>query len=1137
MITRQQNSLWRLLIAQTQVVFNDNAAKLVLIGIAPLIFSKAQADDVTNLLAVLLVLPFALFSPFCGWIADRFAKKIVLRRALYLQFVLILLLTAALHFHKIGPAIALFFFLACQACLFSPAKQGALKEIVGSAGLGRAVGLMEALTICGILLGGLGGGWLFNTLDKHFGNPWTGATAAFALLSCGCLLSILVFRSTETGGSKTTDPFRPSLLWSHFHDLLSLWSNRGLFLAAMGVAYFYALGGALYLILIETGRTLYPGQSHAALCSGWFLALLGIGVVAGSVTAIYFAKHRHEMGLVPVGGLGLSAGLLFLASVPAGGSAYKCGLLALGVCSGLFIVPLNTYLQDNSPEDRRGRVLAAANLLINLGGIAAVIYYAILEKQLHFSGKLQLLALVPSSLIVALCLIFLVPESLLRFLHGFYGRLIYDVRSVGADNIPQGAALLVSNHVSYVDAVVMQLACPRPIRFMAFDEFFKAPLLGTVLRIAGAIPVSQRRAKDAVQAAVEKLKQGELVCIFPEGELTRTGKIMGFKKGFELIARRAGVAVVPVHLDSLWGSIFSFTKGRYFFKIPERIPYPATVSFGQPESAAGATAACIRQRILDLGEQAFRLRPGLHQTLAFSAIRALKQKPWTTFLIDHGLGGRRYSRALVLGLSLGLVQQLRIMPGRRIGIALPPGLGAVLANLGCVFAGKIPVNLNFMTDRGSAQATLKTAGIQTVLSAERLRLQFRNYPWPEYTLDMDAVLKKCSITQVVLHVLAGLVLPEGMLCRWFTSGRPNLGDEAVLLFTSGSSGNPKGVPLSHGNILGNVSQVDSVNIIRQKDTLLGCLPFFHSFGLVMTFWLPLLKGLRLVTVPSPLDLRGVGEAVEQEKVSVLIGTPSFLQGYARKLEPAQLRSVRIAVTGAEKLPAELVETYRQKFSVLVYEGYGLTEASPVVSFNIPDPLTGAGATSTQAGQRAGSVGRLLPGIAVRLLNPADGSELPLDHTGVLALKGINIFKGYLDQPVKTAEMFRDGWLVTGDLVHFDADGFLFIEGRLSRFSKIGGEMVPHAVVEQKINSLLGLNTANGPYLVVVGIPDPAKGEALVLLTTNPVDQDRLRILFNEAGVPNLWLPRQIQQVDSIPLLGSGKLDLAGCVALAEKNPA
>ncbi|MDR1190333.1 MAG: MFS transporter [Verrucomicrobiales bacterium] len=394
-------SLWRLLVAQTQGVFNDNAAKLALIGLAPLVLTAAEANWVTDLLAMLLVLPFVLFSPLCGWFADRYPKRRVIRFALWLQVAITLLMTLALWLRLIWPAIALFFLLAVQACLLSPAKQGALKEMVGSAHLTHAVGWMESLTIAGILLGGLVGGGLFRWFDRLLDNHWHGAAACFLALTGGCVLAVLVFGNAKTAAAQSRDPFTLSLFWNHFRDIAYLWRIRELLLPALGIAYFYSLGGLVYLIMVSVGRELHPNSSAAILVSGEYLAIMGGGIILGALLVIWIAKHRPTIGLVPPGALGMSAALLTLALLHPEGAWYIGALLVLGVFSSLFIVPLNTYLQDHAAEDRRSRVIAAANLFLNLGGILAVAVHALLENILQLTLKTQCLAVFAAMLIVS----------------------------------------------------------------------------------------------------------------------------------------------------------------------------------------------------------------------------------------------------------------------------------------------------------------------------------------------------------------------------------------------------------------------------------------------------------------------------------------------------------------------------------------------------------------------------------------------------------------------------------------------------------------------------------------------------------------------------------------------------------------
>ncbi|MES2694753.1 MAG: AMP-binding protein, partial [Verrucomicrobiota bacterium] len=381
-------------------------------------------------------------------------------------------------------------------------------------------------------------------------------------------------------------------------------------------------------------------------------------------------------------------------------------------------------------------------------------------------------------------------------------------------------------------------------------------------------------------------------------------------------------------------------------------------------------------------------------------------------------------------------------------------------------------------------------------------------------------------------LLAAWVLPN----QWCATlaGLPKHGDndEAGLLFTSGSSGEPKGVVLSHRNILANCAQISSLSILPEECTLLGCLPIFHSFGFTVTLWYPLMRGCCVVTVPSPLETRKIIDAIREEAATVLLGAPTFVRPILKKAESGELRSLDLIVTGAEKLPDDLHKGFLEAFHIEILQGYGLTETTPATNINQPHPPIVASTNEPQVGKLLGSVGRMMPGMTARIMDPDTGNFLPLTETGVVLFKGANVFNGYLDDPEKTKAAFRDGWFVTGDLGRFDDDGFLRIEGRLSRFSKIGGEMVPHGTVEQKIAEVFGWEATEAPVVFVVGVPDATKGEALVLLTSQDVTPEALRTKLSEAGVPNLWVPKIVKRVEKIPMLGTGKTDLKRCRELA-----
>lgn len=714
-------------------------------------------------------------------------------------------------------------------------------------------------------------------------------------------------------------------------------------------------------------------------------------------------------------------------------------------------------------------------------------------------------------------------------------RVLYRVRASGGEQVPRtGGALLIANHLSYLDPVVLQLACPRRIRFVGFRGLTKHWFFEWCLRRSGAILITAQHPTDGVKAAVRALRAGELVAVFPEGHISRTGQLMEIKRGFELMARQAGVPVIPAAIDGLWGSVTSFSENKYLWKSPRLMRTAVFVAFGAPMPPAEATVAWARTALLDLGARAFEERPVLRRHLAREVVRALARRPWRIAVIDRTRERRVVSAAKLLGAAAVLARRWKqTIPERRVGIVLPPGAGAFIANLAVLCAGKIPVNLNFTAGPGAIRTALRLAGIGAVVSADAMREKAPNFPWPERTLDLPKEIAAAGGKRAILPwVIAAWVLPNQWLANLLRLPRRGDRAEAALLFTSGSVGEPKGVVLTHRNILANCGQVSSLSILPRECTMLGCLPLFHSFGFTVTLWYTLLRGARVVTIPSPLDTRKMIDAIRDEKVTALVGAPTFIRPLLKKAKPQELRSLDLVVAGAEKLPLDLYRAFLETFHLEILQGYGLTEASPVTNVNQPHPPVTTATAEPQIGKRAGSVGRLLPGMSARIIHPDTHEELPSTDTGIVCLRGANVFPGYLDEPQKTAAVLRDGWLVTADIGRFDQDGFLYIEGRLSRFSKIGGEMVPHGTIEQQIAESFGWTESELPVVAVTAVPDAAKGEVLVLLTTQVVTSDELRARLLAAGLPPLWVPRVIRRVERIPVLGTGKLDLRGCREVA-----
>lgn len=538
-----------------------------------------------------------------------------------------------------------------------------------------------------------------------------------------------------------------------------------------------------------------------------------------------------------------------------------------------------------------------------------------------------------------------------------------------------------------------------------------------------------------------------------------------------------------------------------------------------------------RFAVIDNGHDSFAARPELNDHVAARAVRGLARRGGRTFVVDRTLERRTLSAAMLLAVARVMAERWRpaLDDEKRVGVVFPAGIGTLVANLALAMLDKVPVNLNFTTGPDAAEKSIAKAGLRTIVTARPVKEKIPGFPWTERCIDLVEERKAVRKKDILRNLLGIRLLPASWLIRAW--GVPTRGgeNEAGLLFSSGSTGDPKGVPLTHANIIGNCLQIESCGLLNARETMMACLPTFHSFGFTVTVWYPFFTGMRVVTLPSPLETRRVADAIEAEKVTVMMGTPTFFRPYFKRVEPAKLKSLRFVVGGAEKTPEGFHRKWEDAFGGKYLEGYGLTETSPVVSCNLP----------ARRGQppeiRIGSVGRLFPGMEGRVVDPSTGEMKKIGELGILELKGVNVFGGYLDDPAATRQCFRDGWFVSGDLARIDDDGFLYIDGRLSRFSKLGGEMVPHGTIEQAIIAEFGLQDSETPLVAVTGVYDDQKGEALVVLAAVEIKPDALRARLARVGLPNLWIPRLVKRVDAIPCLASGKLDLRALNDLARQT--
>jgi acyl-[acyl-carrier-protein]-phospholipid O-acyltransferase/long-chain-fatty-acid--[acyl-carrier-protein] ligase len=523
---------------------------------------------------------------------------------------------------------------------------------------------------------------------------------------------------------------------------------------------------------------------------------------------------------------------------------------------------------------------------------------------------------------------------------------------------------------------------------------------------------------------------------------------------------------------------------------------------------------------MDLGSEAFAIHRQENPTLFESFLAQAKAFPKQEIVSDSS--DKRLTYQQLLTVSTVVAHKLKHIAGPRVGVLLPPLVGGVIANVALVSQGFVPINLNYTLSRDAIEKIIQKAGITKVITSEKMLAKMA-WEKNERYIFLDSMIAGLSTfekfkTGILLWVLPPFVLRK----TFFKKASHRLEDDATIMFTSGSTGIPKGVCLTQANILSNIQSLTMILQVDHRDVILGVLPFFHSFGFTGSLWFPLLAGFKATYHNNPLDSKTIGELCQKEKVTFLMGTPTFLSAYIRRVEKERFASLRFAVAGAEKLRPELAKAFEEKYGVPILEGYGCTELSPVVALNVPDIMDGE---FLQVGRKVGKIGRPIPGVSVKIVDPESGQLLKPTEKGLLLVKGPNVMKEYLDDPHQTAEVLKDGWYNTGDIAMVDDDGFIEITDRLSRFSKIGGEMVPHIMVEQKLHELT--NSVDRIF-VVTSIPDDKKGEALVVLVTGFTgDLDQLWKDLNSSDLPKLWIPARDKffVIETIPVLGSGKVDM------------
>ena len=1151
MSLRENNSFHALTGAQLLGAFNDNVFRQFIMLIAIKVSVDWMPVDGQSMAMAVFALPFVLFAVLGGSLADRFSKRQVIVVAKGMEVMAMALGMAAFALQGINPNLSIIamlsvlFLMGTQSAFFGPSKYGILPEMVLEKDLTRANGIINMTTNVATILGTVVAGAMFIFLhpggDLATGHPnwWSGFFfITVALIGWG--ISTRIAKGRGSADPARALNFNPL---SGFGEIRFLFKDRPLFGAVIATSWFYLIGALALLVLNVFGTEVLDLPDGG---SRLFFFVAG-GIALGSLLASRLSGDHIEIGIVPLGGILMTTGFALAPFVDETMLSVGATLALAGVGGGLFLVPLASYVQDRANGTEKGRVQGAQELLTFLFIFGSALVFEVIqnERLLGLDPQGAILVLAVLSLVGTLGVFLAVPHISVRFPAWLIVHLFYRITVIGSEHIPRrGGALIVVNHLSYADPFLVGSAVPRFIHFLAHRQFSGKSLIGFATGLMRAIPVSSKDGPRSIlrslDEAAQRAKDGHLVCIFAEGGISRTGNLLPFSKGLERIAQKGDVPIIPMYLDRVWGSIFSFRGKRFLFKRPLRVPYPITVAIGKPLEPT-SSAMEVRQAVQELSAIALDSRKQEGQTLATRFLSSARRAPRRIAAIELEKSVT-YRKFLILVLILRRKLRAKFAQQRHIGILLPAGIGGAAANIAVTVMGKVATNLNFTAGPDALRSACEQTELKTIITAKiflsKIDLDLEEFAPGVEVIDLPSLLARDVTKKDKILSLLTALLPSFILTR-LADVPHDPDDDASVMFSSGSTGKPKGIRLTHHNILSNVRSISQVFDVDSQDRVVGSLPFFHVFGFTVTLWFPLANAIGAIYHPNPMDTDALATLIREHKGTIFLSTPTFYRTYLRRFEPDDFASIRLAGAGAEKLKASLAEAWEEKFGCALLEGYGCTELSPVVSVNLPDLDE---ANIHQTTRKFGSIGMPVPGVVTRIVDPDTLEDLPVGESGLLLIKGPNVMKGYLGRDDLTAEAFEGEWYKTGDIAKMDSDGFLSITDRLSRFSKLGGEMVPHILVEEQLQEIVDehfkgdAESEDQSQLAVTSIPDEAKGEKLVVLH-GPLPVEPAQIIEELRGkkvLPNLWIPRAdaFIEVDGIPTLGTGKVDLCAIKQIA-----
>jgi acyl-[acyl-carrier-protein]-phospholipid O-acyltransferase/long-chain-fatty-acid--[acyl-carrier-protein] ligase len=1108
--------------------FNDNYLKnaLVFLILFHIGANNAQtAETLITLAGATFIAPYFFLSALGGEMADRYDKAVIAQRLKLVEIAVAGLAVAGFVFHSIVLLFVALFGFGVIGALFGPIKYGILPDHLERSELPAGNALVEGATFIAILLGTIAGG----LAARNGGDPATfsGLVMVFALL---CWVASLLI--PRTGEAAPNLQINRNILASTWSLIRHLRSDSRLWWGALVTSWFWLVGIVALSLLPPLVKNLVGGNEETVTA---YLAIFSIAVAVGSGLAAWLASGRIILlptlfGAVLLGISAVYVGFSVYGVAPAQTTAgplqvftglrginVALGLAGLAIGGGMFIVPAFAAVQAWSGADRRARVIAGVNVLNALFMTVATLIVAALQANGATTPQL-FIGLGILNFVVAVIIGFTMPSRPFNDALSILYRCLFRVQVKGLDNLNKVRSpnvVIALNHVSFLDAGIALSLLGRDPVFAVDTAMAQKWWVKPFLRMTRALPIDPLKPM-ATRTLIHAVQSGETLIIFPEGRITVTGSLMKVYDGAALIADKSDAVVVPVHIDGLEQTPFTRLNKE---QVPRRLFPKVTVTVMEPvklnvdpalrgRKRRQAAGAALYDIMSDMVYRTFSTERTAFQALVDAAELHGKNRVATE---DPVSGELNYKRLLIGAAVLGR----KLMPlaevGKTLGVMLPNANGAVVTLFALMSAGRVPAMINFTAGATNILAGCRAAGVDTVLTSRAFVERGRLEPL------VQALEKEVRLIYLE-DVRAGVTLFD-KLRGLFGYRKPLVprkpDDWAAVLFTSGSEGMPKGVVLSHRNILTNAAQAKARIDFGRTDKVFNVLPMFHSFGMTVGTVLPLVSGVRIYLYPSPLHYRTVPELIYGINATIMFGTDTFLNGYARAANPYDFRSIRYLLAGAEPVKESTRRIYLEKFGLRILEGFGVTETAPALALNTP------------MFNKFGTVGRLLPGMEARL-EKVEGVE----EGGRLFVKGPNVMLGYLraDNP-GVLERPPQGWHDTGDIVAIDEQGFVTIKGRAKRFAKVGGEMISLAAVE-----MLAADEWPDAVCAVVAVPDARKGERLILYT-NKKDANRgdFIAIARARHASELMIPAEVIYMEKLPMLGSGKVDMLTLQKMAKER--